>query len=80
DDKQVTEIQVNKPGELWLRKKDAYYAEQIEVPGLTYQLLSSLAEVTASFKSLDVDRESPILSAEIPVNLDDGVPDFERGT
>lgn len=24
DDKQVTEIQVNKPGELWLRKKDAY--------------------------------------------------------
>ncbi|MEN9119345.1 ATPase, T2SS/T4P/T4SS family, partial [Xanthomonas euvesicatoria] len=80
DDKQVTEIQVNKPGELWLRKKDAYYAEQIEVPGLTYQLLSSLAEVTASFKSLEVDRDSPILSAEIPVNLDDGVPDFERGT
>ncbi|WAW91394.1 P-type DNA transfer ATPase VirB11 [Xanthomonas citri pv. malvacearum] len=80
DDKQVTEIQVNKPGELWLRKKDAYYAEQIEVPGLTYQLLSSLAEVTASFKSLEVDRDSPILSSEIPVNLDDGVPDFERGT
>jgi type IV secretion system protein VirB11 len=80
DDKEVTEIQVNKPGELWLRKKDSYYAEKIEVPGLTYQLLSSLADVTASFKSLEVDRESPILSAEIPVNLDDGIPDFERGT
>ena len=80
DDKQVSEIQVNKPGELWLRKKDTYYSETIKVPELTYQLLSSLAEVTASFKSLEVDRDSPILSAEIPVNLDDGIPDFERGT
>jgi type IV secretion system protein VirB11 len=80
DDKQVTEIQVNKPGELWLRKKDSYYAEQVGVPGLSYQLLLSLAELTASFKSLEVDRDCPILSAEIPVNLDDGIPDFERGT
>jgi type IV secretion system protein VirB11 len=80
DDKQVTEIQINKPGELWLRKKDSYYAEQILVPKLSYSLLSSLAEVTASFKNLEVDRDSPILSAEIPVNLEDGIPDFERGT
>lgn len=80
DDSQVTEIQINKPQELWLRKKDAYHAEHIAVPGLTYALLSSLADVTASFKSLEVDRVSPILSAEIPVHLEDGIPDFERGT
>lgn len=80
DDKQVTEIQINKPGELWVRKKDAYYAEQIKVPELTYWQLSSLADVTASFKNLEVDRDSPILTAEIPVNLEDGIPDFERGT
>lgn len=80
DDQQVTEIQVNRPGELWLRKKGSYYAEQVVVPGLTYALLSSLADVTASFKSLEVDRLTPILSAEIPVNLEDGIPDFERGT
>ncbi|MBS7776858.1 P-type DNA transfer ATPase VirB11 [Acidovorax sp. CCYZU-2555] len=80
DDQQVTEIQINRPGELWLRKRDVYYAEQRDVPALTYSLLSSLAEVTASFKSLEVDRAMPILSAEIPVNLEDGIPDFERGT
>lgn len=80
DDPEVTEIQINKPGELWLRKKDAYYAQHIELPELKFSLLSSLAEVTASFKSLEVDRESPILTAEIPVRLQDGIPDFERGT
>lgn len=80
DDQQVTEIQINRPGELWLRRKGSYYAQQIAVPGLTYALLSSLAEVTASFKSLEVDRATPILSAEIPVNLEDGIPDFERGS
>jgi type IV secretion system protein VirB11 len=80
DDPDVTEIQVNKPGEIWLRKKDAYYAERVALAGLTFPLLLSLAEVTASFRSLEVDRDSPILSAEIPVNLEDGVPDFERGT
>ena len=80
DDRDVTEIQINKPGEIWLRKRSAYYAERIEVPGLTFQLLMSLAEVTASFKSLEVDRDSPILSAEIPVELEDGIADFERGT
>jgi len=36
--------------------------------------------VTASFKRLEVDKDSPILSAEIPVRLEDGIPDFERGT
>lgn len=80
DDPQVTEIQINRPGELWFRTKDAYYAQQVHVPALTYPLLSSLADVTASFKSLEVDRAAPILSAEIPVNLEDGIPDFERGS
>lgn len=80
DDPNVTEIQINKPGELWLRKRDSFYAQQVEVPELSFALLLSLAEVTASFKSLEVDRDSPILSAEIPVNLEDGIPDFERGT
>ncbi|MDB5824014.1 MAG: VirB11 protein [Herminiimonas sp.] len=80
DDPEVTEIQINKPGQLWLRKRDAYYAELVEVPGLTFSLLSSLVDVTASFKSLDAGRDSPILSAEIPVNLEDGILDFERGT
>ena len=80
DDKHVSEIQINKPGELWIRKKDAYYAEQIQLPALTYWQLSSLADVTASFKRLEIDRDSPILSAEIPVLLEDGIPDFERGS
>lgn len=79
DDQQVTEIQINRPGELWLRKKHTYFSEKVEAPGLTYALLLSLADVTASFKSLEVDRLSPILSAEIPVNLEDGIPDFQRG-
>jgi len=34
DDPHATEIQINKPGELWVRKKDA--AEQITLPALTY--------------------------------------------
>ncbi|MDM0015042.1 P-type DNA transfer ATPase VirB11 [Variovorax sp. J22P168] len=80
DDPNVTEVQVNKPFEAWLRKKDSYYSERVDVPGLTFASLLSLAEVTASFKSLEADRSSPILSAELPVDLSDGVADFERGS
>ena len=80
DDPNVTEIQINRPGEIWLRKKDAFYAERVALPDLSFAVLRSLADVTAAFKSLEVDRDSPILSAEIPVNLEDGVPDFDRGS
>ncbi|MGO4395881.1 P-type DNA transfer ATPase VirB11 [Variovorax sp. M-6] len=80
DDPNVTELQVNKPFEAWLRKKDSYHSECVDVPGLTFASLLSLAEVTASFKSLEVDRNSPILSAELPVDLSDAVADFERGS
>ncbi|CAB3773566.1 hypothetical protein [Paraburkholderia humisilvae] len=55
-DRQVTEIQINKLGKFWLKRRGSYYAERIGVPGLTYLLLSKLAEVTSSFKSLAVDR------------------------
>ncbi|PRP68798.1 P-type DNA transfer ATPase VirB11 [Chromobacterium amazonense] len=80
DDPRVTEIQINRPGEIWLRTHGSFYAERVAVPALTFTLLSTLAELTASYKSQEVGKQSPILSAELPVNLEDQVPDFERGT
>lgn len=79
DDPAVTEIAVNRPGEAWIGRQGERYMQQVMVPELDYALLSSLAEVTASYTHQETDRTRPLLSATIPVNLDEGVDVTMRG-
>lgn len=79
DDAKVTELAVNRPRELWLGRQGQRYMERVEVPELTFPLLESLAEVTASYTSQETDRERPLLAATIPIDLSDGIADAERG-
>ncbi|HDR9128330.1 TPA: P-type DNA transfer ATPase VirB11 [Burkholderia vietnamiensis] len=79
DDVTVTELAVNRPRELWLGRQGQRYMERVEVPELTFSLLESLAEVTASYTNQETDRERPLLAATIPIDLSDGVADADRG-
>lgn len=62
----VTEILVNRPGELWV--EDAAYPgmQRIELPALDAQLLQRLAEQVARISHQGINREHPLLSATLP--------------
>lgn len=79
DDPAITEIAVNRPREAWVLRQGQRYMERLDVPDLSLALLESLAEVTAYYTGQESDRERPLLSATIPINLADGVPETERG-
>jgi len=79
DDPNVTEIAVNRPGEVWLGYQRLRHMRRVELPKLTLPLLTSLAEVTASYTSQRVDRHNPLLSATMPVDLREGLDDAQRG-
>lgn len=80
DDPKVTEIVVNKPGELWIGQQGHRYMEQIVLPALDYATLHSLALLIASYTGQDGDaKRKPLLSATVPVDLRDGIPIHERG-
>lgn len=79
DDVMVTEIAINQPGEAWIGRQGQRYMEAVAIPALTYELLDSLADVTASYTQQGTDEKRPLLSATIPINLDPNVDDTERG-
>lgn len=61
----VTDIYVNRPGELWLESMSGGI-ERIPAPQLTVQWLDRLARQIAAFSNQGVNREHPILSASLP--------------
>jgi len=79
DDPTITEIAINRPGEVWLGEQGKRFMRRIEIPSLTYHLLESLADVSASHSSQETSREQPLLASTIPINLEDGIDDAERG-
>lgn len=79
DDPQITEIAINRPGEVWLGKQGQRFMNRLDIPLLSYELLESLSQVIASYSAQESSRERPLLSATIPINLDEGVPVSERG-
>jgi len=79
DDPKITELVVNKPFEMFVGRQGHGYMDRIAMPDLSYQLLESLAAVTASYTSQETDRSRPLLSATMPINLENGVNDAERG-
>jgi len=80
DNPKATELVVNRPGELWVGWQGQRYMESIEVPELDLMTLRSLADLIASTTGQDGDiRRKPLLSATVPVDLRDGIPQHERG-
>lgn len=66
DDPSVTEIAINKPGLVWLARQGEGAMSAVEVPALTYALLHSLADITASYSCQLAGTTKPLLSATIP--------------
>jgi type IV secretion system protein VirB11 len=62
----VTEILVNRPGELWIERTGAAQMERQDVPEVDAVLLERLAQQIARTSHQGVSRESPLLAATLP--------------
>jgi type IV secretion system protein VirB11 len=65
----VTEILVNRPGELWVEDAAAPGMQRIACPALDDQLLQRLAEQVARISHQGINREHPLLSATLPAEM-----------
>ena len=62
----VTEILVNRPGELWAERLGAAQMERHDVPTIDGPLLERLAHQIARINHQGVSRETPLLAATLP--------------
>ena len=62
----VTEILVNRPGEVWIEDAGTPGMTRIEVPAMDNLLLQRLAEQVARISHQGINREHPLLSATLP--------------
>ena len=65
----VTEIIVNRPGELWIEDAEQPGMQCIAAPGIDDRLIQRLAEQVARVSHQGINREHPLLGATLP---DDG--------
>lgn len=66
DRETVTEILVNRPGELWIEDAGQPGMQRVELPEVTDSLLQRLAEQVARISHQGINREHPLLSATLP--------------
>ncbi len=62
----VTEILVNRPGEVWIEDAGQPTMQRIAHPGVDDQLLQRLAEQVARVSHQGINREHPLLAATLP--------------
>ncbi len=62
----VTEILINKPGEVWVESADQPQMQRFVVPDVDAQLLQRLASQIARASHQGISREAPLLSATLP--------------
>ncbi len=62
----VTEIIINRPGELWIEDASQPGMQRIRLDALDDQLLQRLAEQVARISHQGVNREHPLLAATLP--------------
>ena len=62
----VTEILVNRAGELWVERSGAAAMERHDAPAIDAQLLERLAHQIARINHQGVSRETPLLAATLP--------------
>ena len=66
DRETVTEILVNRPGEVWVEDAAHPGMQRIALPELDDNLLQRLAEQVARISHQGINREHPLLSASLP--------------
>lgn len=66
DRESVTEILVNRPGEIWIEDAAQAGMERIEHPSIDDTLLQRLAEQVARISHQGINREHPLLAATLP--------------
>jgi type IV secretion system protein VirB11 len=62
----VTEILVNRPGEVWVERIGFAKMERYDAPSIDAQLLERLAHQIARINHQGVSRETPLLAAVLP--------------
>lgn len=62
----VTEVSVNRPGEVWIARQGEPYMERHAASDLTAAVLLELAQQVATNTGQEVSKERPLLSAELP--------------
>ncbi|MXO90964.1 P-type DNA transfer ATPase VirB11 [Pontixanthobacter aquaemixtae] len=62
----ITEILVNRPGEVWIEDANAPGMQRIEVPQVDDRLVQRLAEQVARVSHQGINREHPLLGATLP--------------
>ena len=62
----VTEIMVNKPGELWIEDASDPGMKRIDTPDIDDRLVQRLAEQVARVSHQGINREHPLLGATLP--------------
>src|SRR5688572_29927615 len=62
----VTEISVNRPGEVWVASQGEPHMKRHFVRGLTREVLLELARQVATQTEQEVSTERPLLAAELP--------------
>jgi type IV secretion system protein VirB11 len=65
----VTEILVNRPGELWIEDAAQPGMQRIALPAIDDELLRRLAEQVARISHQGINREHPLLAATLPAEL-----------
>src|SRR5690606_10100155 len=61
----VTEILVNRPGEVWIEDAGHAGMQRIEAPGIDDRLVQRLAEQVARVSHQGINREHPLLGATL---------------
>ena len=62
----VTEIMVNRPGEVWIEDADNPGMQRMEAPDIDDRLVQRLAEQVARVSHQGINREHPLLGATLP--------------
>ena len=62
----ITEILVNKPGEIWIEDAAQHGMQRIALPEMDNQLIQRLAEQVARISHQGINREHPLLAATLP--------------
>jgi type IV secretion system protein VirB11 len=65
----VTELLVNRPGELWIEDAEQPGMQRIALPALDDRLLQRLAEQVARISHQGINREHPLLAATLPAEM-----------
>lgn len=66
DEPGITEISVNRAGEIWIARQGEPYMARHGAEGLTQEVLMELAQQVATSTEQEVSKEKPLLSAQLP--------------